>query len=82
MTFPKAYHAGFSHGFNISEAVNIATYDWIEYAEMAVEDYRREGNFKKVSFPYEWLVVENVRKMQDIELTKEAKTQVKKPFNT
>jgi len=80
VTFPKAYHAGFSHGFNISEAVNIATYDWIEYAEMAVEDYRREGNFKKVSFPYEWLVVENVRKMQDIELTKEAKTQLAKDF--
>ena len=25
------YHAGFSHGFNITEAVNIVTSDWIEY---------------------------------------------------
>jgi len=44
---------------------------------MAVEDYSKEGNFKKVSFPYEWLIMENVKKMKEIELTKEAKIQVK-----
>jgi hypothetical protein len=29
VTCPRAYHGGFSHGFNIGEAVNFATLEWI-----------------------------------------------------
>lgn len=29
ITWPRSYHAGFSHGFNIGEAVNFATLEWI-----------------------------------------------------
>jgi len=31
VTFPRSYHAGFSHGFNCGEAINIALPDWFQY---------------------------------------------------
>ena len=40
VTFPKAYHAGFSYGFNVGEAVNFATYDWLASGGEAEERYR------------------------------------------
>jgi len=40
VTFPKAYHAGFSYGFNVGEAVNFATYDWLVAGGEAEERYR------------------------------------------
>ncbi|PIA30397.1 hypothetical protein AQUCO_05600083v1 [Aquilegia coerulea] len=35
VTFPRAYHSGFSHGFNCSEAANIATPEWLMVAKEA-----------------------------------------------
>jgi JmjC domain, hydroxylase/C5HC2 zinc finger/jmjN domain len=40
VTFPRAYHCGFSYGPNIGEAVNFATHDWISYGADANEKYR------------------------------------------
>ncbi|KAJ9563386.1 hypothetical protein OSB04_008546 [Centaurea solstitialis] len=39
VTFPRAYHAGFSHGFNIGEAVNFAARDWFPFGGSANERY-------------------------------------------
>ncbi|KAJ4973109.1 hypothetical protein NE237_006283 [Protea cynaroides] len=35
VTFPRAYHSGFSHGFNCGEAANIATPAWLSVAKEA-----------------------------------------------
>lgn len=32
LTYPGAYHGGFSTGLNIGEAVNFATKTWFSYA--------------------------------------------------
>ena len=35
VTFPQAFHAGFSYGFNVGEAVNFANTQWIKHAHVA-----------------------------------------------
>lgn len=40
ITFPKAFHAGFSYGFNCGEAVNFATPDWLSIGFHAEQHYR------------------------------------------
>ena len=40
VTFPRAFHGGFSMGPNIGEAVNFATPDWISHGADASERYR------------------------------------------
>jgi hypothetical protein len=39
ITFPRAYHCGFSSGFNCAEAVNVAPYDWFMHGQNAAEIY-------------------------------------------
>ena len=41
VTFPKAFHGGFSYGLNIGEAVNFATPSWLLYGKEAALRYRR-----------------------------------------
>lgn len=50
VTFPQAYHAGFSFGFNCAEAVNFATADWIPHGSISVSDYRLKGKREVFSF--------------------------------
>jgi histone demethylase JARID1 len=48
VTFPKAYHAGFNHGFNVNEAVNFAPADWEPFGEEGVQrlrSYRKQPCF-------------------------------------
>ncbi|KAF5792003.1 putative transcription factor & chromatin remodeling &Metalloenzymes JmjC family [Helianthus annuus] len=50
-TFPRAYHAVFSHGFNCGEAVNFAARDWFPFGGSANERYAFLQ--KKPIIPYE-----------------------------
>ena len=56
--------------------MNIATPDWIPFANLAMKDYANDGFFKIGSFPYVWLIVENVKRIHELNLTLEAKKEV------
>ncbi|KAL1916576.1 uncharacterized protein VTP21DRAFT_5767 [Calcarisporiella thermophila] len=58
VTFPQAYHAGFSHGFNFCEAVNFATPDWIPYGLGCVRRY--QAYRKQPVFSHEELLLKVV----------------------
>jgi hypothetical protein len=59
VTFPQAYHSGFSTGFNCGEAVNFAAADWIPFGLKAVEDYAKQK--RPVSLDQEQLLVNTAR---------------------
>jgi len=50
ITFPDAYHGGFSYGWNCGEAVNFATADWISHGAQAVAEYRLARKKEVVSY--------------------------------
>jgi len=54
VTFPQAYHCGFSYGFNCGEAVNFATADWIDHGWQSVHAYRLK--FKREVFSFDRLL--------------------------
>lgn len=70
ITLPGAYHAGFSLGLNIAEANNLACESWLDHAEKAYDICWR--SWEKIPvYPLEWLIVENIRKFEFIDLPKE-----------
>ena len=62
MTFPRAYHSGFSHGFNVGEAVNFAPVDWIEMGRVACRNYVKGNGKRNAVFAHD-RVVESRRKV-------------------
>lgn len=55
VTLPQAYHAGFSHGFNCSEAVNFAPADWLPFGRSSIQRYRSKK--RSPVFSHERLVL-------------------------
>lgn len=56
VTFPRAYHGGFSHGWNCAEAVNFATMDWLPHGRSAVESYKAPKSGRAPTFSHDRLL--------------------------
>lgn len=40
ITLPRVFHAGFNHGFNIAESINLAPSCWVPHSRIAAINYR------------------------------------------
>jgi hypothetical protein len=58
LTFPESYHAGFSFGFNVAEAVNFTCPSWLKHAEKVMKIYFKSRE-KVPVFPLQWLILES-----------------------
>jgi histone demethylase JARID1 len=74
VTFPRAYHSGFNHGFNFAEAVNFATIDWLSFGRDCVESYSEYC--KQPVFSHDELVVSMVKNNLDFNNALEIKKAV------
>ena len=61
VTWPRAYHAGFSHGHNVGEAVNFGTAEWVAAGRSAVEGYARGVGKRDAVFSHDRMVVDTAR---------------------
>ena len=64
VTFPRAYHAGFNHGFNFAEAVNFALPDWLSFGRECTLRYHQYKKFPV--FCHEELVLRASQKGFDL----------------
>lgn len=76
LTFPGAYHAGFSTGLNIGEAVNFVSKSWFDYGLKCQEIYRKSRE-KIPVFPIDWLVVENIMNLDKVDLDLETRIRMR-----
>ena len=61
ITMPRAYHGGFSLGFNIAEACNFALAQWIPWGRKAVDVYRSAAVPRPAVFCHEKLMLDLAR---------------------
>ncbi len=76
LTFPGAYHAGFSTGLNIGEAVNFVSKSWVDYGLKCQEIYRKSRE-KIPVFPIDWLIIENVSNIDSMSLNLETRLKLR-----
>ena len=57
ITWPRGYHAGFSHGLNCAESSNFATADWLPWGRAAVRAYRENPGTRRPCFTHEMLLI-------------------------
>jgi len=79
LTFPGSYHAGFSTGLNIGEAVNFVSKSWFSYGLKCQEIYRKSRE-KIPVFPIDWLLIENIRNLDTIQIDLETKLKLRDQY--
>lgn len=79
LTFPGAYHSGFSTGLNIGEAVNFVTKSWVDHGLKCQSIYRKSRE-KIPVFPIDWLIIENIRSLSQIDIDYETKLKLKETY--
>jgi histone demethylase JARID1 len=79
LTFPGSYHAGFSTGLNIGEAVNFVSKSWFDYGIKCQEIYRRSRE-KIPVFPLDWLIIENIRNITKLNIDLETKIKLRDQY--
>ncbi|KAI7861114.1 PLU-1-like protein-domain-containing protein [Circinella umbellata] len=65
VTFPKAYHSGFNHGFNFCEAVNFAPMEWVDFGLECVKRYKQYR--RQPCFSHDELLVTAMREDRSVE---------------
>jgi hypothetical protein len=63
----QAYHCGFSHGYNVGEAVNFVSCNSVEIIKEAIEYYASQEiiqrkRMKSHVISYEWIIYETINK--------------------
>ena len=79
LTFPGSYHAGFSTGINIGEAVNFVSRSWFDFGLKCQEIYRKTRE-KIPVMPIDWLIIENIINVGRAELDYETKVKLRESF--
>ena len=79
LTFPGSYHAGFSTGINIGEAVNFVSRSWFPFGFKCQEIYRKTRE-KIPVLPIDWLIIENIVNIGRTRLDWETKIRLREAF--
>lgn len=72
LTFPESYHAGWSTGFNVAEAVNVVCKSWIDYGLKSLGVYLKTRE-KVPVFSISWLAIENLRLFKNLNFDKQTR---------
>lgn len=76
LTFPGAYHGGFSPSYNICEAVNMASAECIDHARKHIQMNAREGFPRKSCFSLEWMILESMKNVERLHFSPAGRTKL------
>lgn len=79
LTFPGSYHSGVSVGYTMAEAINFTSSSWLKHCEKSIQ-ICKNGGVKRPIFPMEWMIIENIKNFDSINLDLASKKEIFKYF--